>query len=164
VLLVVAIALGVVTLERYVTYRSSASEQLALEAAYDPIQELKAANKLLSKQIAAIRNEQQFVLALSDQEPTITLLGLVGKTVAEANERVFLQKIELNNLGLAGGPPTEKKTVLDLMGIANSSEAVSQLAESMQTLVPFGKVDTTSNKEYRLKTQVMQEFSMQGNF
>jgi hypothetical protein len=163
-LLVTAVIIGAVTLERYSAYCSAAQSQLALEADYDPIEELKAANKLLAKQITAIRNEEQFVLALSDHEPTITLLGLLGKAVAEANEHVFLQKIELNNMGLAGGPPTEKKTVLDLGGIANSSGAVNEFAQTLQGSVPFGKVDVTSSKEYRIKTQAMQDFTLQGNF
>lgn len=164
VLLVIALVLGAVTLERYVAYRSAMRQQLALEADYDPIAELKTANRLLAKQITAIRNEEQFVLALSDQEPTITLLGLLGKAIADANERVFLQKIELNNEGLAGGRTTEKKTVLDLAGVANSGTAVNQFAETLQGSVPFGKVEVTSSKEYRIKTQAMQDFSLQGNF
>jgi hypothetical protein len=164
VLTVAAILLGFLTLERYLVYRSAIQQQLALEADYDPIEELKTANKLLAKQILAIKNEEQFVLALSDQEPTITLLGMVGKSVTDSNEHVFLQKIELNNLGLAGGPPSEKRTVIDVSGIANSGAAVNQFAETLQGAVPFGKVDITSSKEYRVKTQVMQDFTLQGNF
>jgi hypothetical protein len=138
--------------------------QLALEAGYDPIKELKAANRLLIKQIAAIKSEEQFVLALSDQEPTLTLLGLIGKSVADANERVFLQKVEVNNLGLAEGNSTEKKTMLDLTGVANSGTEVKQFAELLQGAVPFGEIDVASSSERRIKTQVMQDFTLQGNF
>jgi hypothetical protein len=164
VLVVTTFVLGAVTLERYLVYRSATEKQLALEADYDPVEELKMANKLIAKQIGAIRNEEQFVLALSDQEPTITLLGMVGRTVSDADEHVFLQKIEVNNLGLAGGPPTEKKTVLDLSGTANSSTAVDQFADSLRGAVPFGKVDIPTSSERRIKTQVMQDFTLQGNF
>jgi Tfp pilus assembly protein PilN len=164
ILAVVVVALGLLTLERYFGYRGATQQQLALEAAYDPISELKTANKLLTKQIAAIRSEKEFVLALSEQEPTITLLGLLGKAVADGNERVFLQKIELNNLGLASGSPTQKSTVLDLAGIANTGTAVNQFVETLQSVVPFGKIGITTSKEYRIKQQTMQDFSLQCNF
>lgn len=164
VLLISGMVLSAFALERYVVYRAALQQQLALEADYDPIQELKAANKLLAKQIAAIKSEEQFVLALSDQEPTTTLLGMIGKTVAESREHVFLQKIELNNIGLAVSSPSEKKTVLDLTGFANSGAAMNQFKDSLQGLVPFGKVEVTSTKEHQMKTQTMQNFTLQGNF
>lgn len=164
VLLVAILFLAAITGERYSVYQTAAERQLALEAAYDPIEEIKSANKLLAKQIALIRNEEQFVLALSDPEPTILLLGMMGKAVADSNERVFLQRIELVNLGLAGGPPHEKKTVIDLAGFANSGAAVAQFAEAVRAFVPFGKADVLSSKESHLKTHTMQEFSLQGTF
>jgi hypothetical protein len=164
ILLVVSGVLGLLTLERYFAYRSSMHQQLALEADYEPIKELKVANKSLTKQIEAIKNEEQFVLALSDQEPILTLLGLVGKSIADGQEHVFLQKIEVNNLGLAGGPPSEKKTMLDLTGVANNDAEVKHFAELLQAAVPFGKVDVSSSNERRFKTQVMQDFILQGNF
>lgn len=164
VLFIVAGVLGLFTLERYFAYRSSLRRQLALEADYDPIKELKIANKLLIKQIEAIKNEEQFVLALSDREPILTLLGLIGKSVADADERVFLQKIEVSNLGLGVGSPAEKKTMLDLTGVANSGPEVKHFAELLQGLVSFGSVDVVSSVERRIKKQVMQDFILQGNF
>jgi hypothetical protein len=164
VLLGIAGMLGMFTLGHYYTYRSSLHEQIALEADYDPIKELKVANRLLSKQIAAIKNEEQFVLVLSDQEPTFTLLSIIGKSVADTDERVFLQKIEINNLGLAGGPTSEKKTLIDLTGVADGGAQVKQFAELLQGSVPFGKIDVSSSVERRIKTQVMQDFILQGNF
>ena len=161
VLLILLALLGIVTGERYLAYRRAVQDQLLLEAAYEPIVELKSANRLLSQQIAAIRNEEQFVLALSEQEPTITILGLVGNAVADGQDRLFLQKIELNNIGLATDPPAEKQTIVDLAGIAESTVAINELADTLRGTVSFGTVDVMSTKQFRIKQQSMHDFSVQ---
>lgn len=161
VLLVLSAMLGVITGERYLAHHRAAQEQLLLEAAYEPIVELKAANRQLAKQIAAIHREEQFVLSLSEQEPTITLLGILGKVVADGNDRVFLQKIELNNFTLASGESTEKRTVVDLAGIAESGNAVNDMAAALRGAVSFGTVDVASTRQYRIQQQTMQDFSLQ---
>lgn len=160
-LLALSALLGVITGERYLAYHHAAQEQLVLEAAYEPIVELKAANRQLSKQIAAIHREEQFVLSLSEQEPTITLLGILGKTVADGKDRVFLQKIELNNFTLASGESAEKRTVVDLVGTAQSGAAVNELAAALRGAVSFGTVDVDSTRQYRVQQQTMQDFSLQ---
>lgn len=113
---VLLLLLGGLTTERYVSHRSTLRQQHALEAKYEPIGALKSANKVLSKQIAAIRDEEQFVLALSKREPTITLLGLLGNAVADGNSHVFLQKIELQNVGLESMAKDGLGTQLDVAG------------------------------------------------
>jgi Fimbrial assembly protein (PilN) len=156
--------LALLSLERYVAYRTISERQFALQNKYDPIAELKTANQILAKQIAAIRGEEQFVLALSEREPTITILGLLGKAVSEADQRIFLQKLELFNQSLEVGSPVAKKIVLDMAGIANSGSAVNQFADKLRQSLSFGKVEITSAKEYQVKQQTMHDFSLQMNF
>jgi hypothetical protein len=163
-LCIVTGVLAFVTLERYVAYRTISQQQFALQTKYDPIAELKSANQLLAKQIAAIRGEEQFVLALSEREPTMTLLSMLGESVSKVDQRVFLQKIELNNKGFEEGSPIAKKTVLDMAGIANSGGAVNQFADLLRQSVAFGKVEIISTKEYQMKQQPMHDFSLQMNF
>lgn len=163
-LAIVLLLLSLVTTERYFSYVTTLRQLHALEAKYEPIGALKAANKILSKQIAAIRDEEQFVLALSKREPTITLLGLLGNTVADGDSHVFLQKIELVNVGLESMAKDGLGTQLDVAGIANSTSAVTAFKETLQSSLPFGKIDISSTKEYQLKQQTMQDFSLQCNF
>ncbi len=158
-----ATVLGLVMTQRYWAYRSLVHRQLTLEAKYEPLADLKKANKSLASQIDAIRNEEQFVLALSDREPTVTLLGVLSEAVADSDSRVFLQKIELNNIVQADAQAT-RQSVLELAGIANSGPAVQQFAETLQHSLSFGKIDITSTKEYRLKQQLLQDFSLQCNY
>lgn len=162
-LAVLAAVTGIMTAERYWSYQTKVHRQLTLEAKYEPLTDLKKANKSLAKQIDAIRNEEQFVLALSDREPVVTLLGVLGAAVNQSDSHVFLQKIELNNLVEADAQDT-RRSVLELAGIANSGPAVQQFAEILQDLLSFGKIDITSTKEYRLKQQSLQDFSLQCNF
>lgn len=161
---VVCGVLALITLERYVAYRTISREQFTLQTRYDPIAELKNANQVLANQIAAIRGEEQFVLALSEREPTMTILGVLGESVSKVDQHVFLQKIELNNQGFEGGFPVAKKTVLDMAGIANSGSAVNQFADLLRQSVAFGKVEITSTNEYQMKLQTMHDFSLQMNF
>jgi Tfp pilus assembly protein PilN len=161
VLASVLVCLGLVTTQRYLSHMSTLRQQHALESKYEPIGALKSANKILAKQIAAIRDEEQFVLALSKREPTITLLGLLGNAVADGDSHVFLQKIELVNVGLESMAKDGLGTQLDVAGIANSTSAVNAFKETLQESLPFGKIDISSTKEYQLKQQTMQDFSLQ---
>jgi cell division protein FtsB len=163
-LLVLTGFLVAVTAVQYAAYLGTYAEQQVLEAKYEPVNELKNANKLLTRQIAAIRGEEQFVLALSEREPTLTLLGLLGDKVLDSKERVFVQKIELRNLVSAGGVQEPAQTSLDVAGLANSSTAVTQFADALKSELPFGKIDITSTKEVRMKQQTMNDFNLQGTF
>jgi hypothetical protein len=164
VLVAVIVLIVIVTTERYIAYRYTARQQFALEAKYEPITELKKANKHLANQIVLIRAEEQFVLALSEREPTITLLGLVSAAVAEGNSHVFLKKIELTNIASESAPQDGSSTILEVVGIGNGGAAVKQFTEALQNSLPFAKVDITSTNDYSLKQQPMQDFSLQCNF
>jgi hypothetical protein len=153
-----------VTAVQYAAYVKTYAEQQVLEAKYEPVNELKNANKLLTRQIGAIRAEEQFVLALSEREPTLTLLGLLGDTVLDSNGRLFVQKIELRNLVSAAGVQVPAQTSLYVAGLANSSTAVNQFAEALKSQLPFGKIDITSTKEVRMKQQSMNDFNLQCTF
>ncbi len=163
VLATLSTLLGTVMAERYWAFGTKVHQQLSLEAKYEPLANLKKANKSLAKQINAIRNEEQFVLALSDREPAVTLLGVLGTAVTASENRVFLQKIELNNV-VEDHAQASRRSVLELAGIANSGPAVQQFTETLQQALSFGKVEVTSTKEYRLKQQLLQDFSLQCNF
>jgi hypothetical protein len=155
--------MGLVSVERYLAYRYLLHRQLGLEAKYEPVAELKNANKSLTKQIAVIREEEEFVLALSKRESMVTLLGVLGEVVADADSRVFLKTIGLNNVVVAGSEIV-RESMLEIAGVANSGPAVKELAESLQRSLSFGKVDVTSTQEFRLKQQSMQDFSLECTF
>lgn len=149
--------------ERYWAYQHAAHKQLRMEAKYEPIADLQKSNKSLTRQIDAIRKEEQFVLALSNREPVVTLLGVLGESIADSDNHVFLQKIELNNAIESNSAATQQST-LELAGIANSGSAVKDFTDTLQSSIPFGKVGVTSTKEQRLKQQTVQDFSLQCTF
>ncbi len=149
--------------ERYWTYHHAVHKQLRLEAKYEPLAELQKSNKSLTRQIDTIRKEEQFVLALSNREPVVTLLGVLGESIANSNNHVFLQKIELSH-AVESTSPVARQSTLELAGIANSGPAVKDFADALQRALPFDKVGVTSTKEQRLKQQSVQEFSWEGTF
>lgn len=155
---------ALLTLERYLVLQSERQNQLALEAKYEPLAALKKSNSSLKSQIEAIHREEQFVLALSRHEPTITLLGVLASAVSENESRVFLQKIELNRVLNGATTQGEASSVLELAGVANSGSVVKQFADSLQKSLSFGKVDVTNSKEYRMKQQLLHDFNVQCNF
>jgi hypothetical protein len=156
--------LTAVTAVQYATYLETYAEQQVLEAKYGPLNELKTANKLLTRQIAAIKGEEQFVLALSEREPTLTLLGVLGNTVLDSDGRLFVQKIELRNMVSVSGAQEPSQTSLDVAGLANSNTAITQFAESLRSQLPFGKVDILSTQEVRMKQHSMNDFNLKCSF
>jgi hypothetical protein len=149
---------------QFATYLETSADQLRLEAKYEPLHQLKNANKLLTRQIAAIRGEEQFVLALSEREPTLTLLGLLGDSVQDSEGRLFVQKIELHNKVSPGQTQEPALTSLDVAGLANSSTAINQLADSLRSQLPFGKIDILSTQEVRMKQHSMNDFNLKCSF
>jgi cell division protein FtsB len=156
--------LTAVSAVQYAAYLETYAEQQRLEAKYGPLNELKNANKLLVRQIATIRGEEQFVLALSEREPTLTLLGVLGNTVLDSDGRLFVQKIELRNMVNVSGAPEPSQTSLEVAGLANSSTAINQFAESLRSQLPFGKVDILSTQEVRMKQHSMNDFNLKCSF
>lgn len=156
--------LSAVSTVQYLAFLEAYSEQQGLEAKYEPLHQLKNANKFLTRQIAAIRGEEQFVLALSEREPTLTLLGLLGESIQNSDGRLFLQKIELRNKVSAGQILEPAQTSLDVAGLANSSTAINQFADSLRSQLPFGKIDILSTQEVRMKQHSMNDFNLQCSF
>lgn len=161
---VAVILIGAVFVRQYLSYRAAIHTQLALESEYEPIADLKKANKYLAEQITAIQAEEQFVLSLSDRQPTVTLLGILSKAVADSKNRVFLKKIELNNIPFEAVSEGAASMVLEMAGIANGGPAVSELLSSLQASLPFAKVGITSSRDFRMKQQSMQDFLLECSF
>ncbi|TWU29456.1 hypothetical protein [Bythopirellula polymerisocia] len=158
------LVLALVTSAHYYYVRQIGLEQQLLETMLEPINHLKEANKRLAKQIAAIRDEEQFVLALSSENHTVTVLGLLGSAVAKVGDRVFFEKIELSSSGRTDYPQTNSPMVLDIAGIADNKAAAIQVAEELQSSIPAGKVDVTTNKETRINNLLMHNFALHGTF
>ncbi|QEG34200.1 hypothetical protein [Bythopirellula goksoeyrii] len=154
----------ITTSVHYYYVREINLERQLLETSLEPINHLKNANTRIVKQIAAIRDEEQFILALSSEKPTVTLLGLLGTAVAKAGDHVFVERLELSNLERSTTTPMETPIAIDIAGLANNKSSAGQLAEGFQTSIPSGKVEVTSNKETRLKNQLVHDFTLQGTF
>lgn len=154
----------ITTSVHYYYVREINLERQLLETSLEPINHLKNANTRIVKQIAAIRDEEQFILALSSEKPTVTLLGLLGTAVAKAGDHVFVERLELSNLERSTTTPMETPIAIDIAGLAINKSSAGQLAEGFQTSIPSGKVEVTSNKEIRLKNQLVHDFTLQGTF
>lgn len=154
----------VATSVHYYHVRQINLERQLLETSLEPINHLKNANTRIVKQIAAIRDEEQFILALSSKKPTVTLLGLLGSAVAKAGDHVFVERLELSNLERSTTMSVETPIVIDIAGLANNKSSAGQLAEGFQTSIPSGKLEVTSNKETRLKNQLVHDFTLHGTF
>lgn len=156
--------LAMVTATHSYGVRKTSLEQQLLETTLEPINHLKEANKRLAKQIAAIRDEGQFVLALSNRKPTVTLLGVLGSAVAKIGDHAFLEKIEISSSGRATYTQLNSPMVLDIAGLADNQSAAGQVAEELQTSIPSGTVEMTANKETRIKNQSVYDFSLHFTF
>ncbi len=156
--------LAMVTATHSYCVRKTTLEQQLLETTLEPINHLKESNKRLAKQIAAIRDEEQFVLALSSRKPTVMLLGVLGSAVAKVGDRAFLEKIEISSSERATYSQLNSPMVLDIAGLADNKSAAGQVAEELQMSIPSGTVEMTANKETRIKNLPVYDFSLHCTF
>jgi hypothetical protein len=68
-------------------------EQEALEARYEPIGQLAAANRRLSAEAAKLVHDEQVTLQLSRRRQVVALLAVVGEAIASTEGAAFVQHI-----------------------------------------------------------------------
>ncbi|MCG8450840.1 MAG: hypothetical protein MI725_14830 [Pirellulales bacterium] len=146
---------GVVTW--WPAYRES-RHRASLEEQYEPVRLMKAENQSLKQQIQQLRDQEKFVLELSDGFPLVTLLGIVGQTVDKSQGQVFVEELAFEAGDSAGDEPMAS---LSLVGLGVNRSAVTRLTDSLQTAIPFASVQLQSQSPTQVNQQSMHKFSIQ---
>ncbi len=158
VLVLLLIILLVVTVTHSFFVRQKYLQQQLLETTVQPIDHLKEANKRITKRINDIRSKQKLLLAVSNRESTVTILGMVGDTIARLGNGVFLERIEIANPLNASIESTNPPQMLQLVGIADSNSAAKEVADELRTRFPSMQVEVASNTENHIRDLVIHKF------
>ena len=140
ILSVVVVVLTVFGLFDYRDCRLKATDHELAEAEYEPTLQIKRENVRLRKEIEAIEQEEQLLLALSKEQPVISLLGLVTETVAKHEGDVYLQQLEIERTPLALEEQDLSTLRFAIQGMAKESVLATQFADSLREIGFFAEV------------------------
>ena len=154
----------VLTLGGFAQWRACHAEKLkqdASEAKYEPIRRLKSDNKRLRKQIATLEEAERIPLELAKHHPLLGIVGLATQTVAQQDQKLYLQQIKIQREPLVLDPTKKSKLSFAIQGLSIDSTAITRLADSLRETGPFAEVKLSTSKTSRVGKQAKQAFSIQ---
>lgn len=160
---ILAMTLGLLALHAAITWwpvHVRDLQRAALEAQYEPLRQMKMDNKALARKIASTIDESKLELALSKQTPMATLVGLVGRAVADTHSKVFLEQIVYSapeNDGASGAVESH----VSLEGIGVDPVAVSQFADSLRSSMKFANVEVGTVEAIEVNQHPMHTFQIE---
>lgn len=158
------LALGIAGFVIWWPAHKASSFRAQLEAEYEPIRLMKAENKSLQQKIESLNQQEDHILSLTDQFPTITLLGLLGEAVDATEKKVFLNEVDFE-LGDPNQATSEKQiTSLLLEGFSLQRSAITKLTDSLQANLPFANIQLQSATDIRVNEQPMLAFTIECTF
>jgi hypothetical protein len=135
----------------------------ALEAQYEPLRQMKMENKSLQREIDETLDNSQLELALSNQTPVVTLVGVVSRAAAETDGKVFL-----DNLAYSQRAETQAaeggESIVTLEGMGADAVAVGQFADRLKSAVEFAEVRVESVETIEINQRPMQVFKIEFAF
>jgi hypothetical protein len=163
---ILAVVSGLLVLHGAITWwpvHVRSLQRAALETQYEPLRQMKMDNKALSREIASTLDESKLELALSKQTPMATLVGLVGRAVADTHDKVFLDKIaygETETDGAVGHVPAH----VSLEGIGVDPVAVSQFTDLLKSSMKFANVEVGAIEAIEVNQHPMHTFQIDISF
>ncbi len=164
---IMAVAAGLLVLHAIFTWwpvHMDSQQRAVLETHYHPVRQMKATNRRLAKQIAGTLDQSTLELALSEQTPVLTLVGLVSQAIADSEGKVFLQQIaytqNVETSQTTGSSPAQ----IALEGFSANPVAVEQLAKSLRSALPFADVKLKPMQSIELNQHPMQTFQIECSF
>ncbi len=141
-------------------------EVAALEARYEPFRQMNKASKEFKKRIELVQAQEKISLALAKIDtPVVTLLGIVGKTVAESQGQVYLEKLEFQqSASLLSEQESETSRAISVAGRGISKKSVIRLRKNLKTALPFADVKLRTSKPEFINQQQIEKFLLQSSF
>lgn len=138
-------------------------QRAALESQYEPLRLMKLENKQLSKSISETLNQSQLELALSQQTPVVTLIGLVGQVVGGSEGEVFLDTLEFTQ------PEVQEtaqrgQSIVKLAGITAEPAAAGEFADRLKHTLDFAEVQVGAVEGTTVNNHSMHVFHVEFSF
>ncbi len=141
VVCVVMLITSIIGLVKWHACSSEHAKQLAVEAEYEPIRQLKIENGRLKKQIAELEKAEIIPLKLAVHEPLLALVGVTSQIVRGQQQSVYLKQLEIEREPLALGPNEQSLVTVLVEGVSVDKSSAEQIASSIRQLGPFVRVD-----------------------
>ena len=138
----------------------------ALETRYEPFRQMSKASKEFKKRIELVQAQEKISLALAKIDtPVVTLLGLVGKTVAESQGQVYLEKLEFQQSAAAiSDEENDTTTSILVAGRGANKKSVLRLNKNLKTALPFADIKLRSSKPEFINQKQIEKFLLQCSF
>ncbi len=141
VLCVVMLLTSIVGITKWRACSKAHAEQVAVEAEYEPIRQLKIENGRLRKQIAELEKAEIIPLKLAVHEPLLALMGVASQVVREQQQSAYLNQLEIEREPLALEPNERSLVTVHVEGVSMDKSSAEQIASSIRELGPFARVD-----------------------
>jgi Tfp pilus assembly protein PilN len=134
---------------RHAAIRTEAQRE-RLEADYRPVADAKKQAKTLRTQIGELEQREAISMALSDERPVLTVVGLVSRAAQACRGGVLVEQLEFQRGGVsqAGGRAAHHAPsgagLLSLTGVGRSNVAVAQFAAALRDAGVFQRVEVKS--------------------
>jgi len=137
-----------------------------LDAKFEPLRQMNRASKRFQKNIERVRAQEKTALALAEIDtPVVTLLGMIGKAVADSQGNVVVDNLDFHQAAaVLSSEETEEQISIELEGKGIDEFSVSRLASDLQSALPFADVQISSSKPERIHQQQMQIFTIKFSF
>jgi len=157
----VGLLLGIWGFSKWRVCYQEVARQDSVESEYEPIRQLRFESSRLTKQIDTLTSSERIPLALANQQPLLSLIGLATQAVAKHDGRVYLRQIAIEREPLPQESARQPALRFDLQGFAFDNNAVTQLADVLREVGPFAAVELTTNKPSGAVAEAQQVFSIQ---
>jgi hypothetical protein len=164
---ILAAVVGLLVLHASITWwpvHVSSQQRALLETQYGPLRQMKTTNKKLAALIASTLDQSKLELALSQQTPVLTLVGLVSQAVSDGDGTIFVEQIAYSQNDDSGETEGGALTQLALEGFSADPVAVEQLAKSLRTALPFADVRLEPIESIELNSYPMKTFQIECSF
>jgi hypothetical protein len=144
----VAALLATLTTWDWQDAQSAARKRMVLEQQLAPTQALEAANAELAKQIDLLEKRESVALALSNERPILSLLGMIGKASQAAEGRVYVQQLQWNETPQAVGAPSAAASaiaMLRLQGVGLDNLSIARFAAALRDANVFSQVQVNAS-------------------
>ena len=128
-----------------------------LEAEYEPIRLMKSENKWLKNRIERLKEQEQFVLKLSESIPVTTLVGVIGRSIVEGRSQVFVDELEFEKAFDTAG---NTHVSLSLQGIGSNRDAITELQDTIRANLPFAEVQLEEVRPTLGNQESLQNFTI----
>lgn len=159
---IAGVALAAAAMACWVQLTRNHRDQLRLESLrreYLDVKETADKVELLKKEIDDLRQKEAIVLSLADEQPMLTLVGIVSQATRQCEGGLCVQRMQLQRRTEGEGKFNIR--VLTLEGIAADNHLVARFAAALRDSEAFARVELKSSGRRIVQDAEGQAYSLE---